>query len=100
MAAMEENIESLSLVDEEGDGFVFGRFLSDRPIRTNIMVDRLASIWRPGRGVSIKEKETGLFLFQFFHQIDKERVFKGGLWSFDNHCDMIFTMPVDNGERN
>lgn len=32
-----------------------GRFLTDKSIRVHIMRERLAGIWRPGKGVSIKE---------------------------------------------
>nr|KYP48764.1 hypothetical protein KK1_029566 [Cajanus cajan] len=34
------------------------------------MKERMAEVWHPRRGVSIKEVEKGLFLFQFFHRLD------------------------------
>lgn len=38
-----------------------------------------------GRGVLIEEVEPGLFVFQFYHQLDIQKVLKNGLWSFDKH---------------
>lgn len=39
------------------------RFLTNCPIRANIMKEHMASNWRRGKGVSIKEVEQGLFIF-------------------------------------
>lgn len=103
-------LENLSLMEEEGGGFVVdvekepeqpidlniclvGRFLTDRSIRVHIMKVRMAEIWRLGRGVSIKDI-GGVFLFQFFHKIDKERVENGGPWSFENHLLILGTIPA------
>lgn len=66
---------------EGGDNLnlcLVGRFLTDRPIRLQVMKDRMAD-------VSIRELEDGLFLFQLFHQVDVQRVLKGVPWSFDKH---------------
>jgi 14-3-3 protein epsilon len=96
------NLEGLSLHEEEEEGFVFdfdeegeeqvnlqwclvGRFLCERPIHFNSMKVRMAELWRPVRGVNIKEAKSGLFLFSFAHPLDMEAVFNGGPWSFDNN---------------
>jgi 14-3-3 protein epsilon len=93
------NLEDLSLQEEEG--FVFdldegeeevidfrwclvGRFLGDRSIHVNSMKVTMADIWRPVKGVKIKETTPGLFLFQFAHALDMEAVIQGGPWSFNN----------------
>jgi 14-3-3 protein epsilon len=98
------NLEDLSLQDEEG--FVFdleegeveiidfrwclvGRFLGDRSIHVNSMKVTMADIWRPVKGVKIKEATTGLFLFQFAHELDMEAVLQGGPWSFNNQMLII-----------
>jgi hypothetical protein len=96
------NLEDLSIHEEEEEGFVFdmeeegeeqidfrwcliGRFLSDRTIHVNSMKVTMADIWRPVKGVKIKEATPGLFLFQFAHALDMEAVLQGGPWMFDNH---------------
>ncbi|XP_074327265.1 uncharacterized protein LOC141665185 [Apium graveolens] len=44
-------------------------------------------------GINIKELETGIFLFQFFHKEDKAWVMNGGPWSFDNAMLLIEEIP-------
>lgn len=71
-----------------------GRFVTKRSIRTHIMKERLSEVWRPVKGVSIREATPGVFLFQFFHIMDLERVMKGGPWTFDNHLLVLGRMQV------
>ncbi|MCI46573.1 hypothetical protein A2U01_0067814, partial [Trifolium medium] len=95
------NLEGLSLHEEE-EGFRFefeeeedeqvdlrwclvGRFLSDRTIHFTSMKVRMAELWKPMKGVTIKEVTTGKFLFQFAHPLDMEAVLNGGPWTFDNN---------------
>ncbi|KAH1198788.1 hypothetical protein GmHk_18G052294 [Glycine max] len=66
-----------------------GRFLTDRTIRIPIV--------RPKKGVSIKEVDKGIFLFQFFHPINVKNVLKGGPWSFDKH---FLLLSVIRGREN
>lgn len=78
------------------DYCLVGTFLTDRTINFNIMKHRLASIWRPGKGVAIREIGSQRFLFQFFHMIDMRRVIDGGPWSFDNH--ILILHQLKHGE--
>ncbi|PNY14983.1 hypothetical protein L195_g011673 [Trifolium pratense] len=107
------NLENLSLqTEDEEEGFVFdltdegeeqvdfrwclvGRFIGDRPIHANSMKVTMADLWRPVRGVKIKEASKGLFLFQFSHELDMEDVLQGGPWSFDNQ--MLIVQRVQLG---
>lgn len=109
---VEDYMARLNIDGEEDDGFEFRvgglaeegefnanlcllrRFLSDKPIRSHIMKDRLSGIWRPGRGVLIKEVELGLFRFQFFHKVDLLRILNGGPWSFDNYMLVLTSMQI------
>lgn len=98
---MESRIGNIHLSEEEedelileednlrsGDTFVdlclVGRFLTDQPINFNLMRSRLAGIWRPGKGVFVKDIGQGRFIFQFFHPLDLQRIMDGGPWSFNN----------------
>ncbi|PNY09256.1 hypothetical protein L195_g005802 [Trifolium pratense] len=45
----------------------------------------MADLWKPVRGVTIKEARRGLFLFSFSHPLDMEEVLNGGPWTFDNN---------------
>ncbi|MCH93259.1 hypothetical protein A2U01_0014207, partial [Trifolium medium] len=46
---------------------------------------RMADLWKPLKGVTIKEAKTGTFLFHFAHPLDMEAVLNGGPWTFDNN---------------
>ncbi|XP_075511118.1 uncharacterized protein LOC142546988 [Primulina tabacum] len=98
---MESLFANLSLSTEEEEELVFessdiqtpdqnsefclvGRFLTDRLINFNIMRNRLAEIWRPVRGMAVKEIRPNIYLFQFFHSMDLSRIMDGGPWTFDN----------------
>lgn len=89
---LEEEAEESEVQGEEGPVEVanprlclVGCFLTDRPIRVHMVKDNMAGFWYPGCGVSIKEAETRIFLFQFFHHLDIQKVLKQGPWHFDNH---------------
>ncbi|KAK2423100.1 zinc knuckle (CCHC-type) family protein [Trifolium repens] len=96
------NLDGLSLHEEEEEGFSFdfeeegdeqmdlrwclvGRFLCDKTIHFTSMKVRMAELWKPVRGVTIKEAKPGTFLFHFNHPLDMEAVLNGGPWTFDNN---------------
>lgn len=54
-----------------------GRFLIDRNVRVQVMKERMADVWKPGKWVYICELARGVFLFQFYHKLDLHRVFQG-----------------------
>lgn len=70
-----------------------GRFLTEKGINVRAMKSKLADIWRPTRGITIKEIKSGVFLFQFYHADDLQWVIKGGPWSFDNVMLLISVIP-------
>lgn len=72
-----------------------GRFLTDRQINTTAMKNTMASIWRPVKGVCIKDLGPSLFMFQFFHKLDLERVINGSPWTFDQH--LLITCRLTKG---
>lgn len=62
-----------------------GRFLSVQSISFNIMCSRIAGVWKPQKGVAIKDIRNGRILFQFFHILDLNQVINAGPWSFGSH---------------
>lgn len=108
---MEASLEGLSLGEEDEVGFetdvenrvetnvnyelsLVGRFLTDRVIRFNVMEDRMAAVWRPGKGVFIKDLGQGRYMFQFYHKLDMLRFLNGGPWTFDNHMSILGVIQV------
>ncbi|KAL8091669.1 hypothetical protein AgCh_034074 [Apium graveolens] len=57
----------------------------------------MADVCRPPMGINIKELESGIFLFRFYHGEGMNWVLKGGPWSFDNA--MIMMEEVLNGKE-
>lgn len=68
---------------------LIGRFLTEGVLDFSAMKQTLAALWRPGRGVYIKEINVNLFLFQFYHEIDIKRVIDGSPWTFNRKVLLI-----------
>lgn len=101
-------LENLSMKDEgEEEGFCFdleedghensdlqwclvGRFLCDRAIHFQSLKKRIADIWRPMKGVNIKETTNDLLLFQFSLKLDMQSVLKEWPWTFDSHLSIHY----------
>ncbi|XP_062104125.1 uncharacterized protein LOC133815285 [Humulus lupulus] len=77
----DQGVEDLSEVDARW--CLVGRFLTDRCFDFQAMQHKMASLWRPGRGVYVKELEQNRYLFQFYHEVDISRVMEGSPWTFD-----------------
>lgn len=54
--------------------FVVTRFISYGHVDFPAMQQTLASLWKPGMGVYIKDLEANIFLFQFYQEVDVKRV--------------------------
>lgn len=66
-----------------------GRFLIERPEKTEYMKRVITAAWKPGMGVSILELDLNLFLFQFGHEADVHCVLEGGPWSYNNNVLLL-----------
>ncbi|KAL8546024.1 hypothetical protein ACS0TY_005945 [Phlomoides rotata] len=93
--SMERMMENLVITEEEEEDLVVddtfattenlclvGRFISGYTANFNLMRSRIASTWKPKKGIDIKDIGNGRFLFQFSHAIDLKRVLDGYPWSF------------------
>jgi len=75
------------------------RFLTNRPIRSYMMMEKIETFWNPDKFVNIQEIEPGLCTFQFNHHLDMQRIMKKGPWYFDNHLLML-DLALENGNLN
>ena len=82
--------------DRKYDLCLVGRFLTDCPINPVAMKHQLASLWRPGREVSIRSRHLDRLLIQFYHLVDLERVMLGAPWTFNGH--FLLLHPLQIGE--
>ena len=112
---METRIAQLFISVEEDDAFTLkgspcsqtvsyelcmvGKLLSPSRIHVPFFKERVAAMWRPGRGIFVQELDDRRFLFKFFHEYDISRVLEGGPWIYDNmyillHCLMPNEAPA------
>ncbi|CAH9125514.1 unnamed protein product [Cuscuta epithymum] len=75
---------------------VVGAVLTDRRIKFQIFKNLMASLWRPGKGVSIKEIHKKKYLFTFDHSVDMKRVLDGGPWSFEKNLLILKEVKPDD----
>lgn len=73
-----------------------GRFLTEKSFNVRAMKSKLADVWRPVRGINIKDLKPSIFLFQFYHVDDMNWVMNGGPWTFDGA--IIVTNTIGKGE--
>lgn len=84
--------------DESYDDFKYtlvGKLLTEKPVKFNFMRDTLAAVWRPGKGMSVKEISSNLFLFQLFHEVDMKRILEDGPWAYE-HSLLVLTKMEPN----
>ncbi|KAL8470411.1 hypothetical protein ACS0TY_033042 [Phlomoides rotata] len=75
-----EDVESTELPN--ANLCLVGRFVSNHNANFNIIKSRIAGIWKPKKGIVIKDIWNGRILFQFYHVIDLRRVLDGCPWFF------------------
>ncbi|KAL8492183.1 hypothetical protein ACS0TY_023713 [Phlomoides rotata] len=51
-------------------------------VNFNVIKSLVASVWKPKKGIDIKDIGNGRIIFQFNHSIDLRRVLDGCPWSF------------------
>ncbi|XP_019171083.1 PREDICTED: uncharacterized protein At4g02000-like [Ipomoea nil] len=71
-----------------------GRLLTDRQVRFEHMQQVFASVWRPVMGMFAVSLADDLFLFQFSHPKDLQRVIDDGPWSFENNLLICEQVPM------
>ncbi|KAL8549913.1 hypothetical protein ACS0TY_008665 [Phlomoides rotata] len=85
---LEPSVENLA-AEETPEFCLVGHFLTDQPINFSLMKSRMASIWRPKKGLYVKDIGEGRYVFQFFHRMDVKRVEDGSPWSFGTYLLLL-----------
>lgn len=116
-----ESMNSITLDDEEDGEIVLGendvqnreggisngdvklrlvdKFLNEGIMDFSAMQQTLAALWRPGKGVYIRELDTNLYVFQFYHEVDIKTVLNGSPWSFNRKVLIIKRMEERDNPR-
>ena len=95
-----EDIDDGNKVNIDYRCCLVGRFMTDKMINFDAMKNTMASLWRPGKGVCIKDLSPTLVLFQFFHEIDINRVLESGPWTFDQHILLVNRLDENKQPQN
>ncbi|MFQ6643467.1 hypothetical protein Gotur_017137, partial [Gossypium turneri] len=74
-----------------------GRCLTDSVVHFPSLRNTMANLWHPIGGICITELGEKRYLFQFFNEIDIERVIAGIPWFFNNH--LIILQKISGGEN-
>lgn len=64
-------------LDEKLDLLLVGRILTEKPLNFDAVRRTLLHIWSLKNGVVIRMAGVNLFLFQFFHWKDREKILEG-----------------------
>ncbi|KAF4380019.1 hypothetical protein G4B88_030011 [Cannabis sativa] len=76
---------------------LIGKLLSGKVSDYQVFQNIIADLWKPGKGMYVKILEQNRFLFQFYHEIDIDRVITGSPWTYDRKQLLIERLrPGDN----
>lgn len=73
------------------------KVIFDRPFNVEDFKRTMMNVWSPEHGLVIRELSPDLFGFQFFHWRDKEKVFFGRPWCWENK--LIVLKEVEEHEQ-
>lgn len=93
----EETDEDLSEIDTRW--CLVGRFLTDSTIDFQAMQHKMATLWKSGRGLYVKQLESNRFLFQLYHEVDIKRVMEGSPWTFGRFHLVLECLKVGDNPR-
>ncbi|MBA0847410.1 hypothetical protein Goshw_017556, partial [Gossypium schwendimanii] len=72
-------------LEEDYKFCLVGSCLTDSVMHFPSLRNTMADLWHPIGGISITYLGEKPVLFQFFYEVDMNRVFEGTPWSFNNH---------------
>lgn len=71
---------------------LLGRLHIDSSFKPRAMKSIFHNIWKPVKGVVIRDLDTNLFAFQFFCTTDRDYVLNHGPRAFDEHVLLLKQM--------
>ncbi|KAJ4848634.1 hypothetical protein Tsubulata_011332 [Turnera subulata] len=70
---------------------------TERSFNARAFMNTMKQVWRPVHGVEVSQIDRNLFVFQFFHWRDKQRVLDQEPWNFDDQ--VIFLKELTGDEQ-
>ncbi|KAG8475108.1 hypothetical protein CXB51_032045 [Gossypium anomalum] len=107
---MEDELANLSILDEEEEAFqeeamvieksfqfsLVGHCLTDSVVNFPALRNTMADLWHPIGGICITDLGNKRYLFQFFNEVDVQRVMAGMPWFFNSH--LLLLHRIQKGE--
>lgn len=87
--------DSEEVVDEKLSLRLVGRLFTEKPVNFEALKRTMSLVWSLREGVVIRPIESNLFLFQFFHWKDREKVLNGRPWCFEQRLLILQEIDVD-----
>ncbi|KAJ8423471.1 hypothetical protein Cgig2_013514 [Carnegiea gigantea] len=95
-----EDEEQVVLVDDEEDSekneqialCLLGKLFTDASFNIRAIKSVFRNLWKPAKGVVIRDLDSNLFAFQFFCLADRDYVLSDGPWAFDGHILLLKQM--------
>ncbi|KAH1107886.1 hypothetical protein J1N35_011654 [Gossypium stocksii] len=82
---------------EQSSNFcLVGCFLTATVINFQSMCMVMANLRHPLGGVTIIDIGEKRILFRFYCEVDRDRVVKGSLWTFNNHCLILSILKEED----
>ncbi|KAH1072497.1 hypothetical protein J1N35_024825 [Gossypium stocksii] len=108
---MDEELANLSLLYEEDEVFhgetvvndrnfqfcLVGRYLTDSVVHFPSLRNTMADLWHPIGGICITDLGNKRYLFQFFNEVDIQKVISGTPWFFNSH--LLLLQRIQPGEN-
>ncbi|MBA0751816.1 hypothetical protein Gogos_000716 [Gossypium gossypioides] len=73
---------------------VVGRCLTDSVVHFSSLRNTMVDLWHPIGGIFISDLSEKRYLFQFFHDVDMNRVLAGTPWLFNNHLILMHKIQL------
>ncbi|KAJ8432653.1 hypothetical protein Cgig2_011819 [Carnegiea gigantea] len=92
-----EDEEQIVIIDDEEDNakdeqialYMLGRLHTKIAFNAKAMKSALRIVWKPAKGIVIRDLDVNLFVFQFFNQADKAYALNEGPWGLDGHLLLL-----------
>jgi len=73
---------------------LLGRLYTTNSFNPRAMKSVLRNVWKPSKGLVIRDLDSNLFAFQFFSKADRDFALNEGPWAFDG-CILLLKQMTD-----
>ncbi|KAJ8426626.1 hypothetical protein Cgig2_016069 [Carnegiea gigantea] len=94
LTAGEEQVITTEEDDDTTSGelislYLLGRLHTSNSFNLRAMKSVLRNVWKPSKGLVMRDLDSNLFIFQFFFAADRDFVLNEGPWAFDGYILLL-----------